>query len=94
MEKVGRNEPCPCGSGKKYKNCHMNSEAAKGGKNKAIIIGALLVLFLIIGIISFFMSSQQADSGSSNQLTPGPPPAGPAPPGKVWSYQHGHWHDA
>ena len=21
-EKVGRNEPCPCGSGKKYKNCH------------------------------------------------------------------------
>ena len=21
-EKVGRNDPCPCGSGKKYKNCH------------------------------------------------------------------------
>jgi len=21
-EKVGRNQPCPCGSGKKYKNCH------------------------------------------------------------------------
>ncbi len=20
--KVGRNAPCPCGSGKKYKNCH------------------------------------------------------------------------
>ena len=20
--KVGRNEPCPCGSGKKYKSCH------------------------------------------------------------------------
>ena len=20
-QKVGRNEPCPCGSGKKYKNC-------------------------------------------------------------------------
>jgi uncharacterized protein len=20
--KVGRNEPCPCGSGKKYKACH------------------------------------------------------------------------
>jgi preprotein translocase subunit SecA len=19
---IGRNEPCPCGSGKKYKNCH------------------------------------------------------------------------
>ena len=22
VEKVGRNEPCPCGSGKKYKHCH------------------------------------------------------------------------
>jgi hypothetical protein len=22
-KKVGRNDPCPCGSGKKYKNCHM-----------------------------------------------------------------------
>lgn len=21
-DKVGRNDPCPCGSGKKYKNCH------------------------------------------------------------------------
>jgi len=20
--KIGRNEPCPCGSGKKYKQCH------------------------------------------------------------------------
>ena len=25
--KVGRNEPCPCGSGKKYKNCHGKDEA-------------------------------------------------------------------
>jgi preprotein translocase subunit SecA len=22
VPRVGRNEPCPCGSGKKYKNCH------------------------------------------------------------------------
>ena len=21
-KKVGRNDPCPCGSGKKYKKCH------------------------------------------------------------------------
>ncbi|MDZ4840248.1 MAG: preprotein translocase subunit SecA [Bacteroidota bacterium] len=24
-DKVGRNDPCPCGSGKKYKNCHGNN---------------------------------------------------------------------
>ena len=21
-DKIGRNDPCPCGSGKKYKQCH------------------------------------------------------------------------
>ena len=25
-EKVGRNDPCPCGSGKKYKNCCGRAE--------------------------------------------------------------------
>ncbi|MBQ5856133.1 MAG: preprotein translocase subunit SecA [Bacteroidales bacterium] len=25
-KKIGRNEPCPCGSGKKYKNCHGKDE--------------------------------------------------------------------
>lgn len=25
-EKIGRNDPCPCGSGKKYKNCHGKDE--------------------------------------------------------------------
>jgi preprotein translocase subunit SecA len=24
--KIGRNDPCPCGSGKKFKNCHMGRE--------------------------------------------------------------------
>ena len=27
--KVGRNDPCPCGSGKKYKNCHGASSAVR-----------------------------------------------------------------
>lgn len=26
-KKVGRNDPCPCGSGKKYKSCHGRNEA-------------------------------------------------------------------
>lgn len=24
--KIGRNDPCPCGSGKKYKNCCLRKE--------------------------------------------------------------------
>ncbi len=33
--KVGRNDPCPCGSGKKYKHCHMKQDqkAAAPAKN-------------------------------------------------------------
>ena len=27
--KVGRNDPCPCGSGKKYKKCHLPREQAE-----------------------------------------------------------------
>lgn len=28
-EKIGRNDPCPCGSGRKFKRCHERLE--KGG---------------------------------------------------------------
>jgi hypothetical protein len=28
MPKIGRNEPCWCGSGKKYKHCHMRLDAS------------------------------------------------------------------
>jgi preprotein translocase subunit SecA len=30
MPRVGRNDPCPCGSGKKYKKCHMPSDEGVG----------------------------------------------------------------
>jgi uncharacterized protein YecA (UPF0149 family) len=28
-KKPGRNDPCWCGSGKKYKNCHMAADGRK-----------------------------------------------------------------
>jgi preprotein translocase subunit SecA len=30
MPRVGRNDPCPCGSGKKYKKCHMPVDEGVG----------------------------------------------------------------
>ena len=33
--KVGRNDPCPCGSGKKYKHCHMRTDRAKDTAGKS-----------------------------------------------------------
>jgi preprotein translocase subunit SecA len=30
-EKVGRNDPCPCGSGQKFKKCHGKDFAGTDG---------------------------------------------------------------
>jgi len=32
MAKIGRNEPCPCGSGLKYKKCHTSPGGPPAGK--------------------------------------------------------------
>jgi len=36
----------------------------------------------------------QAVMPNQVQFKPAPQPPGEAPPGKVWSVEHGHWHDA
>jgi hypothetical protein len=33
--KVSRNDPCPCGSGKKYKRCHMEADQAEAASRSA-----------------------------------------------------------
>jgi hypothetical protein len=33
--KVGRNQPCPCGSGKKYKKCHLSADQADAMAQRA-----------------------------------------------------------
>lgn len=38
MNKIGRNEPCPCGSGKKYKNCCSRSMTS-AQLNKIVLAG-------------------------------------------------------
>ncbi len=33
VPKLGRNEPCWCGSGKKYKRCHLEEDDRKRAKH-------------------------------------------------------------
>jgi hypothetical protein len=35
MNKLGRNDPCPCGSGKKYKHCCLNAEANRAANDRS-----------------------------------------------------------
>jgi SEC-C motif len=55
MAKVGRNDLCPCGSGKKYKKCHELQE--RGGATKSrmlmLVVGAAVVAAIVAGIASF-----------------------------------------
>lgn len=36
LPRVGRNDPCPCGSGEKYKNCHMRSKSKPNPRRKSV----------------------------------------------------------
>jgi len=36
MSKIGRNDPCPCGSGRKYKKCCLQKDNADGAEAGAV----------------------------------------------------------
>lgn len=79
MQKLGRNDPCHCGSGKKYKNCHQQTDGANPGGGKSKTIGIITALLIIAALVVFVLNSQKPDRGE-------------APPGKVWSEEHQHYH--
>ncbi len=106
-EKANRNQPCPCGSGKKYKNCCSGKglRFAKKDRSKMIIWIIAGIGIIIAGVVisnKFLSSSSQPapiitqpfNSQSSSQQSGSVPQPGPAPEGKVWVPEHGHWHDA
>ena len=50
MPKIGRNEPCSCGSGKKFKRCH-GAEPATSRQSKMLLIivgGAVLAALVAV----------------------------------------------
>jgi hypothetical protein len=74
--------------------------AAAGG----VVIGSAGTYFFSKPLAAPKQSASPAAGGTpqaqtitvppQQQFTPAPQPPGEAPPGKVWSVQHGHWHDA
>jgi hypothetical protein len=74
--------------------------AAAGG----VVIGSAGTYFFSKPLAASKQSASPAAGGTpqaqtitlprQRQYTPAPQPPGAAPPGKVWSVEHGHWHDA
>ena len=54
MAKIGRNEPCPCGSGKKYKNCHESkTSSSRNSQVLMVVVGAAVIAAIAAGVLSF-----------------------------------------
>jgi hypothetical protein len=64
MAKPGRNELCPCGSGKKYKKCHETQESggAAQGRVLMILVGLAVAGAIVAGIAQF--TGERSTSGT------------------------------
>lgn len=47
MATVARNDPCPCDSGKKYKQCCMRSGGAEQQRRNQIMTGIAVAIILV-----------------------------------------------
>ena len=59
MSKPGRNDPCYCGSGKKYKQCHLREDQAKERERREQLAAAR---FLRFDLPSFAREERFADA--------------------------------
>lgn len=75
MGKIGRNDLCHCGSGRKYKKCHGLTDDTSRGRLMMLAVGGAVLAALVAGILSF--TGERATG-----------------PTRVWSTDHGHYHDA
>ncbi len=76
---VSRNDPCPCGSGLKYKRCHEGRDLEKP-RSSGVFTFILLVLVIAAGAAAIVIALTRGESVSSHGR-------------RVWSPEHGHWHD-
>jgi hypothetical protein len=78
MAKVGRNDPCPCGSGRKYKKCCEAKQAQGGSQSRMLLVmvGGAIIVALALAVVSM--------------TTEGTAGAGV----RIWDPAHGHYHNA
>ncbi|MFP6625580.1 MAG: SEC-C metal-binding domain-containing protein [Deltaproteobacteria bacterium] len=108
--KTGRNDPCPCGSGKKYKQCCQLKRGLRSdftdsmAKGLFYMIGPIIVIIITVMVFSALRGDDR-DSGDVGarvwsadhghwHVVSADGSQTEARSGQVWSEEHGHWHDA
>lgn len=76
--KTGRNDPCPCGSNKKYKNCCLDKQAATSITQKLML--AIIILVVAVSLVLFIVSIRNHDFSNQGGSI------------RVWSEEHQHYH--
>jgi hypothetical protein len=76
MSNTGRNDTCPCGSGKKYKKCcELKQQKTRGNQLLLIVVGLLMAAGVAAGIAEFVTERDHVGRSQG-----------------VWSPEHGHYH--
>lgn len=69
MRKIGRNEPCPCGSGKKFKQCHLGREEELWAIQTEIIKREIGQRITTLPEVDYGSSNEFAEALSIRELT-------------------------
>ena len=59
---VGRNDPCPCGSGRKYKHCCARKQDAMSRVTQVAIVGVVVAIAAVF-LYSFTMDRASCPAG-------------------------------
>jgi len=81
-EKIGRNDPCACGSGKKFKHCCARKADQRAKVQDSIFKGLFMILgpLVLMLAIAVAVGSLRGGGADDNGLE------------RVWSSEHSHWH--
>jgi hypothetical protein len=69
MKNIGRNDPCPCGSGKKFKKCHMGREDELSFEGMGEISIEMSHMITSLPEVSYGRSGEMKDALDIKELT-------------------------
>jgi hypothetical protein len=65
---VERNEPCPCGSGKKYKHCCLGKPPPEVRRRRGLLAGVVAVAGVGLGIATGILSGPISGIGAGGAV--------------------------